>query len=71
MRVQDEHVLGEIDDDGHPDRCFRRYRYVCRCGKAGSWRPLALAIGEHSLHRGEVAVSSEVPEVPEVPEVQR
>ena len=46
------HALGEIDDDGNYDRYFRRYRYVCRCGKAGAWREcIQLAKGDHAVHR--------------------
>jgi len=48
------HVLGEVDDDGHCDRYFRRYRYVCRCGKAGAWRESVVqARGDHAAHRGD------------------
>jgi hypothetical protein len=47
-----EHALGEIDDDGRPDRFYRHYRYVCRCGRAGPWRPsVNLARGDHAVHR--------------------
>lgn len=52
--MKDAHDLGEIDDDGHWDRLFRRYRYVCRCGKAGPWREGSeLARGDHALHRND------------------
>ncbi len=50
--VDRRHALGEIDDDGNRDPFFRRYRYVCRCGKAGAWRDsVMLARGEHAVHR--------------------
>ena len=52
--MRDDHAIGEIDDDGHHDRYFRRYRYICRCGKAGAWREsVQLARGDHVVHRGE------------------
>lgn len=48
----DRHALGQIDDDGNWDPVFRRYRYVCRCGRAGTWRDSSvLARGEHDVHR--------------------
>ena len=54
-----EHALGEIDDDGNRDRYFRRYRYVCRCGKAGAWsESVQLAKGEHAVHRSDVKEAS-------------
>lgn len=51
-----EHALGEIDDDGHRNREWRRYRYVCRCGKTGSWQEsVNLARGGHAVHRADEA----------------
>lgn len=51
ITVAHEHALGEIDDDGFPGLLFRRYRYVCRCGKAGPWREgVMLARGDHAVH---------------------
>ena len=48
---RDDHALAEIDDDGNHDRYFRYYRYVCRCGEAGSWQKgVTLARGEHAVH---------------------
>jgi len=48
------HVLGEVDDDGHRDPYFRRYRYVCRCGRTGVWRESAqMASGDHAVHRSD------------------
>lgn len=47
-----EHALAEVDDDGHLlDSWFRRYRFVCRCGRAGDWvdSPL-VARGHHAVH---------------------
>jgi len=50
-----EHALGEVDDDGHHDRYWRRYRYICRCGKAGPWcESVTLARGHHNVHRSDV-----------------
>lgn len=52
LAVDRAHGLGEVDDDGNRDPFFRRYRYVCRCGKAGAWRDsVQLARGEHAVHR--------------------
>ncbi len=49
-----EHALGEIDDDGHRDRYWRRYRYVCRCGRAGAWRESVVqARGDHAVHKSD------------------
>ena len=54
ITADNEHALGEIDDDGNGDRYFRRYRYVCRCGKAGPWREgVVLARGDHAVHRSD------------------
>jgi hypothetical protein len=54
------HILAEIDDDGTPDPMHRRYRYVCRCGKAGEWRPsTVLARGDHKLHKHVAATGSQ------------
>lgn len=51
-----EHALGEIDDDGNRDRCFRRYRYVCRCGRAGDWVDgIGQARAHHAVHRSDEA----------------
>jgi hypothetical protein len=48
------HALGEVDDDGNRDPYFRRYRYVCRCGKAGPWRDgVVQARGDHDVHRSD------------------
>jgi hypothetical protein len=45
------HALGEIDDDGL-SRAARSYRFICRCGKAGTWQPSkTLAKGQHAVHR--------------------
>jgi hypothetical protein len=60
ITAANEHALGEIDDDGNWDRYFRRYRYVCRCGKAGPWRDSKqLAKGEYAVHRSDATVVSE------------
>lgn len=49
-----EHAIGEIDDDGHRDPFFCRYRYVCRCGRAGAWREsVQLARGDHAVHESD------------------
>ncbi len=57
-RTNTVHALGEVDDDGHHDPYFRRYRFVCRCGRAGTWQPSTTAArGEHAVHRHETEVA--------------
>lgn len=49
------HSLTEIDDDGL-SRASRSYRYICRCGKPGTWQPSRVAAkGQHDVHRTDAA----------------
>jgi hypothetical protein len=49
------HALAEVDDDGL-SRDARSYRYVCRCGKPGTWQPSRIAAkGQHDVHRTDAA----------------
>jgi hypothetical protein len=58
----DPHQLVEIDNDGNHTRYFRHYRYVCRCGKTGSWQPSILAArGEHDVHRSDTECPEAAP----------
>ena len=53
--VDREHALAEVDNDGHWDRHFRLYRYVCRCGKAGPWvEGVVSARGGHDVHASDM-----------------
>ena len=48
------HALAEIDDDGTVTVFFRRYRYVCRCGRTGIWRDgIVLARADHAVHKND------------------
>lgn len=63
--ARDPHQLAELDDDGNPDQYFRRYRYICRCGKVGAWQPSILtARGEHDVHRSGYCPDAQQHEVP-------
>jgi dihydrofolate reductase len=54
MNFEKDHWLGEIDDDGHHDPRFRRYRYVCRCGTTSLWLYSRVqAQAGHAAHRSE------------------
>lgn len=49
----DAHRLAEIDDNGGWVMS-RSFRYVCWCGKTGTWQPSAVAArGDHGVHRSE------------------
>jgi len=47
-----EHGGALIEDDGDGPAIYRRYRYVCRCGQAGAWRPSEQAArNDHTIHK--------------------
>jgi hypothetical protein len=53
------HALAEIDDDGL-SREARSYRYLCRCGSAGTWQPSRVAAqGQHDVHRTDAERSTQ------------
>lgn len=51
VRSTHAHASAMITHDGAPE-IARRYRYNCRCGKAGEWRATARqAQGDHTIHK--------------------
>jgi hypothetical protein len=47
-----DHRGYRIEHDDPPIASWRRYRYVCACGKEGEWRPSKqAALNDHKLHK--------------------
>lgn len=47
-----EHGGAIIEDDDQPIASWRRFRYRCRCGQHGEWRPSEQAArNDHTVHK--------------------